>query len=351
MQRMTGYSKNLVFQSWACLFILISLVGCTSDEQINRECSLEYKNSILARMQCIQNREDDKRQQKADADKIKAENQREKNARSCIASDLKRIEGLAKQVDDLVTEDSTLSKLQPPIDNLLVSSSQIRPSDDNIKENVLINTIKTKCDSKFHYLINIMADETGKVKSIKLFSEDSPEGYIEGYIEDFSKNLVKIRQQERLDFFDQSSRVQGSSNGEPALSLKSINKKTINAVAVRFTNAIENGMSGITADVMKCYQDAKFDNQAIQVCMLYDLMAFRLDSEDRAHWMQSIQKDPGPINEYLSQNAFSSRLDNNMEIALTGVPQKHVFDFYNRKCDELEAYLLKLHNEKENNPN
>ena len=120
---------------------------------------------------------------------------------------------------------------------------------------------------------------------------------------------------------------------------------------MRFTNAIENGMSGITADVMKCYQDAKFDNQAIQVCMLYDLMAFRLDSEDRAHWMQSIQKDPGPINEYLSQNAFSSRLDNNMEIALTGVPQKHVFDFYNRKCDELEAYLLKLHNEKENNPN
>lgn len=178
------------------LLIAISfIVGCTNDESINRQCSIDYPHSFIDKMNCINSLEKEKAiRVKKDAE-LKAEEEKEASARSCIANDLSRMEGLAKRIYDATNEPSSLESLKKIYKSILGRDGVIQPSDDDIKENLLITEIPTKCESKFEFLINVRANQNGQLLWLRQWANTSPEGYISGLHYEFSKEFEKIRRQ------------------------------------------------------------------------------------------------------------------------------------------------------------
>jgi hypothetical protein len=124
---------------------------------------------------------------------------REENARSCIAKDIGRMEKLVKQALSISNEDDTLPDLKKKIDRLLSQNGNIVPDDDDIKKSVLIYQIDTNCDSKFNFLINANAKESGELSWVKVWATNAPKGYLDGYHNELSKDFDLIKSERKID--------------------------------------------------------------------------------------------------------------------------------------------------------
>ncbi len=141
-----------------------------------RECVEKATSAIRKRIQ------EDKRRE--------AKEKREADARECISNDLPRMEAAYVKIFDAVEQEfqATLNDK----DGGDISSDQIEKilkatitdifiqkvsSNDNIRQKVLVSTVRTKCNSDFHFLLNIRLDESGNVSWLRGWSETPPTGY------------------------------------------------------------------------------------------------------------------------------------------------------------------------------
>ncbi|HYL31988.1 MAG TPA: hypothetical protein VEU53_02420 [Stellaceae bacterium] len=105
---------------------------------------------------------------------------REERARACNAAEIKRLEPILARANDAVTESMTLDDAKKALDPILGMPTEIDVPSDNIKQKVLVGQLQPKCDSAFYYLINVIADEQGKLTWFRVWAENAPEGYSTG---------------------------------------------------------------------------------------------------------------------------------------------------------------------------
>jgi hypothetical protein len=120
--------------------------------------------------------------------------ERENKARTCIAGQLPQMESIARAIRAEVREDMRLDAVKTMADKVAGSAGQIVPSNDTIKERVLIYSIHTPCDSPFNLLVNVRANEAGELRWLKVWANDPPKGYAEGLLPDFSVDFEEMRE-------------------------------------------------------------------------------------------------------------------------------------------------------------
>jgi len=160
---------------------------------IEKSCKELFPNTFsdfFDRKECIneQMREIKKIEQEKE-EKKKAEI-REINARQCIAGDLTRMENLYKNIKQTI--DSEFNKSAYELNNQNLNPTDLKStlkqswsdiqfftktSEDNIRENVIIFSINTICDSDFNFLINIRLNKDGFVKWFAAWVKNPPKGY------------------------------------------------------------------------------------------------------------------------------------------------------------------------------
>jgi len=190
-------SKKILY----LFFIPLSTVifGCSQSEEINRECAAQNKDSLIPRIQCIQRRDNEEKEYKKDLARLQKQQEKEKLARECIAVDIPRMENLIFEAKKLVNENSKLEDINEKLNNLLYPNNEFSkytkpiPSSDNIKEFVLVYDIKTNCKSDFHFLINMRANENGKIRFFNVWAKTDPDGYPSGFSKNVSTDYDEIR--------------------------------------------------------------------------------------------------------------------------------------------------------------
>ena len=75
----------------------------------------------------------------------------------------------------------------------------IQVTDNDLKRNVLVYSITTKCDSDFNFLINIDDNEDRSLDRFRVWANNSPKGYEEGYLKKFYRNFSKEVTQKSID--------------------------------------------------------------------------------------------------------------------------------------------------------
>jgi hypothetical protein len=180
--------KSLKFSKYIFLLGSFFLLSSCS-EQINSYCTNKYPSNFLSVLECKFN-------EGLDNYKAEEEEKREVKARDCIARDLIRMEreaiSLLENVRIIHNKNSTSSEVDiatDKLDKILKNQSKIIPK-DNIKESTIVGKIPTKCNSQFHFLVNIRFDQNKNIRNLKQYAISAPEGYqnngLYGYHSEFS---------------------------------------------------------------------------------------------------------------------------------------------------------------------
>jgi len=111
-----------------------------------------------------------------------------------------------------------------------------------------------------------------------------------------------------------------------------ISQKTVSDITKRFKGVMDkSGMSGVTVDVQKCYDDALSrtnEQDLIRACMLYDKAAKALDLGFAQAMVARGSKDPGPANSYLMSKAYEARMKIYTDIAFKGYTPTQVRNYF-----------------------
>jgi hypothetical protein len=136
-------------------------------------------------------------EQKLAADRAAAEKrlaaERAERARVCVADDLPRLEALAQSIRSDIHENMTLAEAKAVADKLTGQVGEIKVPDDDIKQRVLVYGLSPRCDSPFYLLVNVQADEHGKLRYLNVWAMDTPRGYAAGWRPEFSSNFEQAR--------------------------------------------------------------------------------------------------------------------------------------------------------------
>ncbi len=149
-----------------------------------------FWSDYFARSECIREAMDQiNAKRKAERDE-KDKKEREGKARECIAGDLSRMELALKKVGEEIRKEYEAALIAQAGKGLSITdlirkikeidsnlSTDIVAATDNIREKVIVSTIKTKCNSDFHFLINIRSDQNDQLLLYRYFAQNSPTGY------------------------------------------------------------------------------------------------------------------------------------------------------------------------------
>jgi hypothetical protein len=106
--------------------------------------------------------------------------QKEEAARPCLAADIARMEGLAAKASGAVKSESSLEEAQAALSLITGHQGEVGNPKDSIKDRVVVNSIDTRCDAPFHFLINVregpdkkfaLGPDLGRRRSSRLSSE------------------------------------------------------------------------------------------------------------------------------------------------------------------------------------
>jgi hypothetical protein len=128
-----------------------------------------------------------------DAALAKSAEQAEARTRLCVAGDLPRIENIARSIQGAVHDGMKLEDVKATADKLAGATGGIIPPKDDIKERVLIYELSSQCDSTFHLLVNVRADEQGALRWLRIWAKNPPVGYPEGLHEELSNDFEEER--------------------------------------------------------------------------------------------------------------------------------------------------------------
>jgi hypothetical protein len=160
---------------------------------IEKTCRDLFPNLIsdfFARRGCINSANKEKKEEGERKKIEQARQQREEGARPCIADDLPRMERLLTRIEDGLKSEIDLALREPKNNTFMLEDisktlkeiwpemvAGIAPAQDNIRERVLIANLRTKCDSDFHFLINVRASADGSVSWFRAWPQSAPQGY------------------------------------------------------------------------------------------------------------------------------------------------------------------------------
>jgi hypothetical protein len=160
----------------------------------------------FAYRQCVKEQTKIERERIAKELEEKLKKVKEDAARPCIASDLARMEALAKRAMVEIKPQFSLEDAQKALRPVLSYDGTILVPDDNIKERVLIYRIPTKCDSSFYFLINLRTAPDGTLRYYRTWAKDAPVGYKGEYHQELSKEfeedrkgLARLEEKAKLD--------------------------------------------------------------------------------------------------------------------------------------------------------
>jgi hypothetical protein len=114
--------------------------------------------------------------------------------------------------------------------------------------------------------------------------------------------------------------------------LEDISQQTIKKFATRFQSQYqEGGISAVTLDVQKCYDNALSKPNEVELvreCMLYDKAAKWLDKGFALAMEARGSKNPGPANPFLADKAYDARMKIYSSIGFKGFSSEQVNRYF-----------------------
>lgn len=159
---------------------------------IERHCRREHPNitQYFARRDCVKS---EMHEQEAKQKKRREE----ERARPCIANDISRMEVLAERARSSIDPTFSIEDAQSALASVFGYKGNISIADDNLKERVLVHSIRTACNSSFHFLVNLRVAEDGSLRWYRTWAENAPGGYKGDYQAKYSIEFDRLREQER----------------------------------------------------------------------------------------------------------------------------------------------------------
>jgi hypothetical protein len=185
---------------------LVSSIACPAativfagSDEIEHRCTTRYPNvwQYFAWKDCVKTETQQELEENLKRESKEQARQREEQARPCLAADLARMEDVAAKVRQAIKSEWSLEAAQAALDPIIGREGRIGVPDDDIKDRVLVYSIGTKCDSPFHFLINVRAGPDQKLRWLRTWAEDPPAGYKAEYHSEFSVNFDAQRAEER----------------------------------------------------------------------------------------------------------------------------------------------------------
>ena len=196
--------KNKIVTTASALLMLLSQPVATfaAEEElllIEKACEELYPkfwSDFLSRRECVNTQSAQVKKTIQERKKREEDDKRETNARECISSDLKRMEDqylsfyetISKVFQDAAnkepSENISSNDIESIIKKLIINDTpQKVVADDNVREKILVSAIRTKCNSAFHFLINIRLDTESNVRWFRAYLEHPPRGYNDSVVE------------------------------------------------------------------------------------------------------------------------------------------------------------------------
>jgi len=175
----------------------ISKADTFDTDEAEKTCSAAYPGwlDFIERRKCLSTINEDIRKRIEESRQKRIEKIKEENARECISNDLRRMEDeyikvydavkkeFSSAIDDREGAPITSEQIEAVVKMVNPSISFFKKSAlDNIREKVLIGTIASKCNTAFHFLLNIRLDERNNVMWFRAWSETPPTGYLDPVI-------------------------------------------------------------------------------------------------------------------------------------------------------------------------
>ena len=198
----------------AILLLLVNLSGCSDNQDIQAMCNKKFPNDMWGRHLCVRDAEEEQTAHLKKLADERAEQVREQNALPCLAEKLPALENKLSQISSQLVREfnealvvaqgnpeamrfaDAVTSLKKMLGN---DNGAIVPSKGNIKEAVYVFTLNTGCSSKFYYLVNLTADESGRLKGFNVWAKETPtgaKGINTGSL--WNENFVNIRK----NYFD-----------------------------------------------------------------------------------------------------------------------------------------------------
>lgn len=155
------------------IFFVCLLSGCSLDEDVISECERAHPNSLQGQLVC-----------QVRVTKRKETEEKELAAKKCLDGDEARIRNLVASIRDEVKSYAgmNLVDVNKRLEQKFPSQSFAYQSQQkDVKHNVIVMHVKTKCDSSYGVLVNIVSnDDSNKLTNFRAW-ENSPPGDVTGF--------------------------------------------------------------------------------------------------------------------------------------------------------------------------
>jgi hypothetical protein len=184
----------------ALSLLLAPATAYADSAEIESRCTANYPSisQYFAWRDCVKTATQREAEENLKRQEDDLKRQREEAARPCLAADIPRMEGLAAKASGAVKSESSLEEAQAAMNLVVGPQGEIAIPKDGIKDRVLVNSIDTRCDAPFHFLINVREGTDKKLRWVRIWAEDAPVGYPAGLHEEFGAEFEVQREQERL---------------------------------------------------------------------------------------------------------------------------------------------------------
>lgn len=110
----------------------------------------------------------------------KSEEKREQLARTCIADDIPRMESVLHKIGSEIRQGASqgiYDKTHSILKSNSVEQIKVVAANDDILEKVVVGVLPTKCDSKFHFLLDVRFTRDQVLRWFRVFAQNKPKGY------------------------------------------------------------------------------------------------------------------------------------------------------------------------------
>lgn len=191
------------------LFALAATPVFAASDEIEHDCTTRYPNvtQYFAWRDCVKTETKREEEERFKATLAAEKQARELAERPCIAADISRMEDLAAKARAAIKPQFNLEEAQTALGQAIGYKGEIHIPNDDIKERVLVFSIRTKCNSQFHFLINLRAGQDGSFRWYRTWAQYPPAGY-KGELH--SEYSIEFEEQRRLE----ASRAEAAKSAE-----------------------------------------------------------------------------------------------------------------------------------------
>jgi hypothetical protein len=152
------------------LALLTPVTASASTSEIEHRCTVMYPSVMQYFAWKDRVKVETKREAEEELKRLEEElkAQRQEAARPCLAADLPRMEALATKATAAVGSETSLDEAQNALNAITERQGEIVIPKDSIRERVFATAIETKCDSTFHFLINVREGPDKKLRWMRI---------------------------------------------------------------------------------------------------------------------------------------------------------------------------------------